>query len=159
MIEKVELKEKIAAVDQNIKELWDAMDPENQKGLQKEFFILNRYISNVSNAGRDVKEHYVLTVNEFYNKHWNELQKHPKLLWMLLCMCSYDGKTTYYHEWIGNKKKTGNNNKKVNFLATLYPTMKINEVEMLSNMMTDKEIKQLAKDYGMEDKEISKILK
>ena len=159
MTEKVELKEKIAAVDQNIKELWDAMDPENQKGLQKEFFILNRYISNVSNAGRDVKEHYVLTVNEFYNKNWNELQKDPKLLWMLLCMCSYDGKTTYYHEWIGNKKKTGNNSKKAKFLATLYPTMKMNEVEMLSDMMSDKEIKQLAKDYGMEDKEISKILK
>ena len=34
MTEKVELKEKILAVDQNIRELWDAMDPVNQKALK-----------------------------------------------------------------------------------------------------------------------------
>jgi hypothetical protein len=33
MSEKVELKEKILAVDQNIRELWDAMDSEQQKSL------------------------------------------------------------------------------------------------------------------------------
>ena len=31
MSEKVELSEKILAVDQNIRELWDAMDADNQK--------------------------------------------------------------------------------------------------------------------------------
>jgi len=47
MSEKVELKEKLQAVDQNIRELWDAMEPDQQKALKSEFFILNRYISNV----------------------------------------------------------------------------------------------------------------
>ena len=42
MSEKVELKEKILAVDQNVRELWDAMDAEQQKSLKSEFFILNR---------------------------------------------------------------------------------------------------------------------
>ena len=159
MSEKVELKEKITAVDQNIRELWDAMDLENQKILAKEFFILNRYISNVSTSKREIQEHYVLTVNEFFNKNWNDIQKHPKLLWLLLCMCNYDGKTTFYHEWIGNKKKTGTDSKKVRFLSSLYPSMKMDEIEMLSSMMTDKDIKALARDYGMDDKEISKIVK
>ena len=36
MSEKVELKEKLAAVDQNVKELWDAMDAEQQKALKGE---------------------------------------------------------------------------------------------------------------------------
>jgi len=115
MTEKIELKEKIAAVDQNIRELWDAMEPDQQKSLKSEFFILNRYISSAKGEKREIQEHFVLTVNEYFNKHWNTLQKHPKLLWLLLCMCSYNGKKTFFHEWIGNKKKAGTGGKKVKF--------------------------------------------
>lgn len=160
MGEKVELKEKIAAVDQNIKELWDAMDADQQKSLKSEFFILNRYISNVKVSNADIQRHFVLTVNEYFNKNWNDMQKHPKLLWLLLCMCNYDGKTQFYHEWIGFKKKPGSSSsKKVKFLLDMYPTKKQGDCEMLADMMTDKELKELAKLRGMDDAEINKVLK
>jgi len=160
MSEKVELKEKIQAVDQNIKELWDAMDPDQQKSLKSEFFILNRYISNVKSSNADIQRHFVLTVNEYFNKGWNDLQKHPKLMWLLLCMCNYDSKSTFYHEWIGFKKKPGaSSSKKVKFLLDIYPTKKQSDCEMLADMMTDKDYKELAKLHGMEDSEINKILK
>lgn len=159
MSEKVELKEKIAAVDENIRELWDAMDATNQKALKSEMFILNRYISNARSAKPEIQQHFVLTVNEYFNKHWNTLQKHPKLLWLLLCMCSYDGQTRFFHEWIGHKKKTGSDSKKVKFLAEIYPSKKMDEIELLASMVTDKEIKDLAKKYGMEDSVIAKKLK
>jgi hypothetical protein len=159
MSEKVELKEKISAVDENIRELWDAMDAEQQKSLKGEFFILNRYISNAKTSNREIQQHFVLTVNEYFNKHWNLLQKHPKLMWLLLCMCSYDGKTHYYHEWIGNKKKTSSDSKKVKFLTDIYPNRKIDEIELLAKMVTDKELKELAKRYGMEDSVITKKFK
>lgn len=158
MSEKIELKEKIQAVDQNIRELWDAMEPDQQKALKSEFFILNRYISSAKGAGREAQEHFVLSVNTYFNKHWNVLQKHPKLLWQLLCMCSYDGKKTFYHEWIGFKKKTGNN-KKTKFLAEIYPNKKMDEIELMSLMVTDKELKELGKTYGMDDAVIAKKLK
>lgn len=159
MTEKVQLKEKIAAVDQNVRELWDAMDDDNRKALKNEYFILNRYISNVKSNKKDAQEHYVLTVNEYFNKHWNSLQKHPKLLWLLLCMCSYDGSTTFYHEWIGNKKKGGSNSKKVRFLSDIYPNMKTDELELLAKISTDKELKELARQHGMDETTVSKILK
>ncbi len=159
MSEKIELKEKIAAVDENIRELWDAMDAEQQKSLKSEFFILNRYISNAKSSNKEIQQHFVLTVNEYFNKHWNVLQKHPKLLWLLLCMCSYDSKTRFYHEWIGHKKKTGSDSKKVKFLAEIYPQKKMDEIELLSAMVTDKDIKDLAKRHGMEDSVIAKKLK
>ena len=159
MSEKVALKEKITAVDQNIRELWDAMDAEQQKHLKSEFFILNRYISSAAGQKREIHEHFVLTVNEYFNKHWNSLQKHPKLLWLLLCMCSYDGEKTFFHEWIGYKKKTGGNNKKSKFLAELYPNKKMDEIELLAEINTDKELKELAKSYGMDDATIAKKLK
>jgi hypothetical protein len=157
--EKIELKEKLAAVDQNVRELWDAMDATQQKALKSEFFILNRYVSSAAGQKREVQEHFILTVNEYFNKHWNELQKHPKLMWMLLCMCSYNGDKVFWHEWIGYKKKAGTNNKKIKFLEELYPNKKRDEVEMLSQLMTDKEIKDLARKYGMDEATIAKKLK
>ena len=159
MSEKIELKEKLAAVDQNVRELWDAMDAEQQKALKNEFFILNRYVSSGGTSDREIQEHFVLTVNEYFNKNWNLLQKHPKLMWMLLCMCSYNGERIFWHEWIGYKKKTGSNSKKIKFLEELYPNKKRDEVEMLSQLMTDKEIKDLARKYGMDEATIAKKLK
>jgi hypothetical protein len=157
--EKIELKEKLSAVDQNVRELWDAMDSDQQKALKQEFFILNRYISSAKGQKREVQEHFVLTVNEYFNKHWYELQKHPKLLWLLLCMCSYDGKKVFFHEWIGHKKRTGSSGKKVKFLEELYPERRRDEIELLATLTTDKELKDLARGYGMDEATIAKKLK
>jgi hypothetical protein len=157
--EKIELKEKLSAVDQNMHELWDAMDAEQQKALKNEFFILNRYVSSVANTTREIQEHYILTVNEYFNKNWNELQKHPKLLWLLLCMCGFDGKKVFWHEWIGYKRKAGSNSKKVKFLAELMPNRKMDEVELISKLSTDKEVKEFARKHGMDEATIAKKLK
>jgi len=157
--EKVELKEKLSAVDQNMHELWDAMDAEQQKALKNEFFILNRYVSSVANTTREIQEHYILTVNEYFNKNYNDLQKHPKLMWMLLCMCGFDGKKVFWHEWIGYKRKAGTNSKKVKFLAELMPNRKMDEVELISKLSTDKEVKELARKHGMDEATIAKKLK
>ena len=81
MSEKIELKDKLAAVDLGAKSLWDELDDTQKKALKSELFILNRYVSNAANQKREVQEHFVLAVNEYFNKHWNILQKHPKLLW------------------------------------------------------------------------------
>ena len=158
MSEKIELKEKILAVDQNVRELWDAMDPEQQKSLKNEFFILNRYISNAKGESTEIQEHFVLSVNEYFNKHWSSLSKHPKLLWMLLCMCSYDGKKKFYHEWIGKKREAGGT-KKEKLLAELRPELRDQELEMLAKMSTDKEVKDLARQHGWDEATIAKKLK
>ena len=159
MSDKIELKEKLAFVDMNIRAAWDEMTPDQQKSLKQELFILNRYISSASGQPREIQEHFVLAVNEYFNKNWNDLQKHPKLLWTLLCMCSYDKQKVFWHEWIGFKKKTGTNNKKIKFLEELYPNRKRDEIEMLSQLTTDKEMKVLARKYGMDEATIAKKLK
>jgi hypothetical protein len=159
MSDKVELKEKLAAVDQNVRELWDAMDADQQKALKSEFYILNRYVSNVQGQKREVQEHFVLTVNEFFNKNWNSIQKHPKLLWQLLCMCSYNGNTVFFHQWLGHKKKSGNGGKKVKFLEEIYPTRKMDELELLAELSTDKDLKELGRKYGMDEATLAKKLK
>ena len=156
MSEKIELKDKLAAVDLGAKSLWDEIDDDQRKNLKQEFFILNRYISSVRGQSREVQEHFVLTVNEYFNKHWNTLQKHPKLLWQLLCMCSHESKKIFFHEWIGFKKKKGDS-KKIKFLESIYPHLKDDELELLTEITDTAEIKRLAEDYGYSKQEIAKL--
>jgi hypothetical protein len=156
MSEKIELKDKLAAVDLGAKTLWDDITDDQRKALKSEMFILNRYISNVKGQSREMQEHFVLTVNEFFNKHWNILQKHPKLQWQLLCMCSHESRKIFFHEWIGFKRKKADT-KRLKFLLELYPSKKQDELELLSELMTLKEIKELARQHGYEDKEIEKL--
>ena len=152
------ISDKIAAIGEKDFGLWKSLNEDQQKDLKKDFYILNRYISNVKGANQEVQEHFVIVVNEFYNKHWNTLQKHPNLLWLLLCMCSLD-KRKFFHEWIGLKRRVAAGSKKTKFLASLYPTMKMSEVELMAEMYTDKELKELAINHGYDEAVIKKLLK
>ncbi len=148
----------IPAIDMNIRELWDAVTDDGRKEIKGDMWNLNRYISSVKHSNKEIQQHFVITVNEYYNKNWNVLQKeHAKLLWLSLCMCSYDGKTTFFHEWIPAKRMSSN--KKIPWLMQWNPTMKEDDIELLAKIMTDKEFKEIAKDHGMDDSEIKKIVK
>jgi hypothetical protein len=156
MSEKIELKDKLAAVDLGAKNLWDDITDDQRKNLKQEYFILNRYVSNVKGQTRETQEHFVLTVNEFFNKHWNTLQKHPKLLWQLLCMCSHESKKIFFHEWIGYKKKKGDS-KRIKFLEEKFPHLKDDELELLAEISELSDLKKLAEDYGYSKQEIAKL--
>lgn len=153
---KVELKEKLAAVDLGAKDLWNELDDANRKSLKSELFILNRYVSSAKGQSREIQEHFVLSVNEYFNKHWNTLQKHPQLLWQSLCMCGHESRKVFFHEWIGFKKKKGDT-KRLKFLLHVYPSRKQDELEMMAQLMDLKEFKSLAKDFGYSDKEIKEF--
>ena len=155
MSEKLELKEKLAAIDVGARDLWDEVSDEERKRIKGEFFILNRYISTVKTANRDTQEHFVLTVNEYFNKYWYDLQNHPKLMWQLLSMCGHESKKIFYHEWIGFKKKK--DNKRIKFLNLVYPDMKDDEVELLAKLSELSELKAMAEDLGYGKEEIAKL--
>jgi hypothetical protein len=156
MTEKIPLKEILVAVDLGSKELWEELDDTQKKSLKSEMWLLNRYISNVKTSNREHQEHYVLSVNEFFNKHWFDLQKHPKLLWMLLCMCSWDTERTFFHEWIGltTKKKKS---KKFKLLTEIYPNLNDLEIQILASKMTNDELKDLAREIGWTEKDVKDI--
>ncbi len=145
-------KDMIPAVDMGLKELWDAATDEGRKEIKGDFWNLNRYISNVKSNNRELQEHYVLTVNEFYNKNWNDIQQHPKLVWQTLCLCSHESKKVQFHEYIPLKTQK---NKKEEFLAEQFPNMKRADIATLAAITSDKEIKQYCEDLGWEKKAIN----
>lgn len=148
----LKLNEILAAVDLNGKEVWDDLSEEQRKSIV--FYTLNRYISSVQGS-REEKEHFVLLGNERFNKHlFLLLNKHPKLLWQLACSCGHESKKVFFHKWL---KLTKSKNKRIEFLADLFPNTKKQDLETMAEITTDEEIKQYCVELGWDKKEINAI--
>jgi uncharacterized Fe-S center protein len=152
MSNEFKLKDILAAIDLDGKEVWDELSDDQKKSVV--FYTLNRYMSNVKGS-RELQEHYVLLTNEFFNKHlFSIISKHPKLTWQTACATSHESKKIHYHEWIGLKREK---NKKVEFLAELFPNVKLSDLETLAAISTDKEIKEYCEGLGWDKKTINGI--
>jgi hypothetical protein len=148
---KLPVKDLLAAIDLNGKDVWDELDKDQRK--QVSFWLLNRYVSSIK-ANRTQTELAVFKTNEYYNKNWEVLgARHPKLQWQLLCMSGNTGKIQY-HQWLGLKQHKGANNKVVKLLLEIYPNKKIDEVELLARISTKAEIKELAREHGYDKVDI-----
>ena len=152
---KLPLKDILAAIDMNAKNVWDELSDDERK--QVSFYLLNRYVSAIKGKTED-KQLQIFQTNQYYNKNFFTLSsKHKKLLWYLLCMTANTSKSIRYHEWIGYKQKVSNSTAKaIKFLEKLYPTKKQDELKLLATINTTKELKQLAEDMGMPKEQIKK---
>jgi hypothetical protein len=147
--QKLPIKDVLAAIDMGAKNVWDELNDEERKAVG--FWLLNRYVSSVKGS-REKQELAIFKTNEYYNKNWNELgMKHPKLQWQLICQAG-NTKKIEFHQWIGFKKKAGGNGNGIKLLQKIYPNMKEDEIELLANLSTKKELKQLAKEHDIEIK-------
>ena len=140
-----ELKPGLEAVDFRNKDYYDRID-DHEKSLYSPYMLM-RYVSNISSNDRFYKEHYVEMVNECVNKHLFTLSsKHKKLCWMLTAMCGALKKQ--FHPWIKPMKRSSN--KSLTKLETLFPNAKLSDLEVLDNILTDRELEELEKDHGIE---------
>lgn len=146
---KLPVKDILAAVDMGAREVWDEFSEEEKKSVS--FWLLNRYASNVKGA-REKQELAVFKTNEYFNKHYMVVSKHPKLQWQLLCLSGNTGKIDF-HPWQGFKKHVTNRKQKyINVLNQIYPAWKPSDIEQLALLYNDEEITQLAEDHGLEIK-------
>jgi hypothetical protein len=155
MSDKLTIKDETAAIDMGARDLWDNLSEEHRKTIS--LYLLIRYASSIKTSDREAQELAIFKTNEYYNKNYFELSKHPKLLWYLVCMTGNEEKKVYFHEWIGYKKKSGDS-KSIKFLESLYPDMKSDEIELLAQINDPADLKKMAKDLGWEDKDIKKAL-
>ena len=153
--DKLTIKDLTASIDLGAKDLWLSFSDEQKKLVS--FFLMNRYASSIKTNDRDAQELAVFKTNEYFNKHYFTLSKESNLLWYLLCMCGNEDKKIYFHEWIGFKKK-GTDDKLIKAIETIFPDKKFDEVELLSKMLDKNDIREYAKDLGMTDEEIKKLI-
>jgi len=173
--------EALAALDKKDYGYYDRLTEEQRKKFVP--FMMIMWLSSVR-GNTDIQQYYVLSVNEFANKHlFNEnVQKHPKLQWLMLCSSGIGSKQ--FHQWIPQiKQNVGKLKEKANikdikeyykkiypksdeatltefsklfaeqqhkkvYLAEKFPELKVEDIETLSNLVTDNEIQEYEKQHG-----------
>ena len=150
MVEKLDMQLLMAAIDERVYDAYDDLTEQEQKAVSP--LIVMRWACcfrfNNKQSGQRL-----IDVNERVNKHLFSFQKHDKkLIWRLLASC---GTGSYAdHTYIGaNKTK----DKVVEWLGEIYPAKKQDELVLMRSLMTKDEIKQLAKDYGLDSKQIREL--
>ena len=177
-----DLFEALTAIDKKDYDYFDRLTPEQQKKFVP--FMMLHWMSAIK-ANEGLSRYYVMSAAEYANKYmFNEnVQKHPKLQWLMLCSAS-PGLGKQFHQWIphiktnvSKLKETAKvkdvkeyfkkvypkssdsdltelsqafveNQKRRMYLAERFPNMKYDEIELLSELVTDQDIKQYEEDLG-----------
>ncbi len=144
-------------LDVGNKEWYNSLDSELKKTFSS--YVSMRFASSVK-SNKILQESYIESVNEFCNKYFSTIQKHEGdslLFWKLLCLCGSGQKQ--FHPWLKAPKGKGKKTKIFDFLQSCYSNYKNDEIETLISVLDKKEIKEMAKQAGLDDKEIKLLIK
>ena len=141
----------MAAFDRKDRDYYDKFTDEERK--QFSTYLMLRYGASVG-GNKDLQAYYLMATNKYVNKHFFDLNKHTKLQW-LMCTTVSPNMGNQFHYWLAAKKKEGKSTNKLRkVVASLYPNMKSDEMDMFMSMNTEKEIKEYCKELGWDDKRI-----
>lgn len=154
MTDKLNINYEMQQFDRKNRQFYDELTPEERKKFST--YLMLRWGSAVQ-AQSNIQQYYVMSLNENFNKHFFSLAKHPKLQWLCATTVS-PGIGTFKHQWIAPKKREGGDSKSVKFLRELYPHLKDDEIELLRQLNTKDDLKQLAREHGWDDKRIKSEL-
>lgn len=153
-MDKLSINNEMAQLDAKNYDFYDELTEEERKKFST--YLMLRYAASVQGSS-DLQEWYLRATNDRINQNFFDLNRHPKLQW-LLCATVSPGMGTQRHYWQAAKKKDSANGKAVKFITKLYPHLKQDEAELLAEINSDKELKELARSMGMTDQEIKKEL-
>ena len=174
----------LSALDRKDYSYLDNLSEEQQKKFVP--YMMTHWMSAVKDNG-GVQGYYVLSTEYYANKHlFNEyVQKHPKLVWQMLCASS-PGVGKKFHQWIPHLSskvatlketpklkdvkeyytkiypKTDSESlqliseafveehKKKVYLAKRFTDLKISDIEVLAQLVTDNDIREYERDLGNE---------
>lgn len=148
MSDKLSINNEMAQFDRKNRDFYDELNDEEKKKFSN--FLMIRYGSSVQGNALE-QAVYLLSTNENLNKHFFAINRHPKLQWLCSTAVS-PGWGTYRHQWIAPKKKEAGASGIKKQLAELYPNMKQDEIELMSQLNTKKDIDAYLKLSGMEVK-------
>ena len=148
MSDKLTIANEMKMFDRKVRSFYDDLTPEERKKFSN--YLMIRWGSAVEGS-RELQEFYVISCNERLNKHFFNVSKHPKLQWLMATSVSPD-LGSQRHPWIAPKKKVAGASAKRKALVAMYPHYKDDEIEVMMQIVSDKEIKQYSKDSGDDPK-------
>lgn len=148
MSDKLNIANEMKMFDRKVRGFYDDLTAEERKKFSN--FLMIRWGSAVEGS-RDLQEFYVIATNERLNKHFFDLGKHPKLQWLCATTVSPD-LGSFRHNWIAPKKKEAGASAKRRALQEIYPTYKDDEIDVMMQLVTQKEIDAYFKSAGRDQK-------
>jgi hypothetical protein len=151
MSDKLSINNEMRVLDSKHRAFMDELNEEERKKFSP--YIIMRYAASVEGSA-DFQEWYLRSTNERVNQNFFDVgSKHAKLQW-LLCTTVSPNMGTQRHYWIAPKKNESGNSKAAKLLKQLYPNLKADEIDLLVKINHTKDIQQLAKSHGLEDRDI-----
>ena len=147
-MDKLTIANEMKMFDRKVRSFYDDLTPEEKKKFSN--YLMIRWGSAVEGS-RELQEFYVIATNERLNKHFFSVSKHPKLQWLMATSVSPDLGTPR-HNWIAPKKKQAGASAKRKALMAIHPTYKDDEIDVMMQIVTDKEIKEYLKQSGQDTK-------
>ena len=148
MSDKLHIGNEMRQLDLKNRDFYDSLDAEEHKKFST--FLMIRWSSAVEGS-QELQEYYVQSCNNYLNKHFFTLSKHPKLQWLCATAAS-PGMGTPRHNWIAPKKKEAGASTKRKALATMFPHYKDDEIDVMMQIVSQKEIDAYHKSAGVDKK-------
>ena len=148
MSDKLSINNEMSVFDRKDRTFYDSLTPEERKKFSN--FLMIRYGSSVQGS-RDLQEFYLIATNERLNKHFFAINRHPKLQWLCATTVS-PGMGAQRHQWIAPKKKEPGASGIKKQLIELYPHLKDDEISLMAELNTKKDIDAYLKASGQETK-------
>ena len=146
MSDKLNIANEMKMFDHKVRSFYDNLTDEERKKFSN--YLMIRWGSSV-HGSRELQEFYVIATNERLNKHFFNVSKHPKLQWLLATTVSPD-MGAQRHQWISPKKKEPGAGTLKKQLAELFPHYKDDEIAVLAEITTKKELDAYIKQHGRE---------
>jgi len=146
----IPLKDIMAAIDKKDRGFYNRLSDEQKKAFSA--WMMMRYCSSVQ--GRDAAN-YIFMTNELVNYQFMEVSKHPELQWLLLSACG-TGKIQF-HPYLKPPNARKKKNKVFEFVYSVFPHMKSEDINNFIDLNTKEDLKTLAKQHGYDDKTIKEI--
>ena len=136
MSEKLTIANEMRQFDRKNRNFYNELTDEEKKKFST--YLMIRWGSAVEGS-RELQEFYVIACNERLNKHFFSVSKHPKLQWLMATTVS-PNMGTPRHSWIAPKKKEAGLSAKRRALVAMYPHYKDDEIDVMAEITTQKEI-------------------
>lgn len=134
--------------DRKVRSFYDDLTPEEKKKFSN--YLMIRWGSSVEGS-RELQEFYLIATNERLNKYFFDMNRHPKLQWLMATSVSPDMGTPR-HTWIAPKKKEAGASARRKQLAEIFPHYKDDELDVMMAIVSQKEIDQYFKAAGRDKK-------
>jgi hypothetical protein len=146
-VDKLHIRNEMAQLDRKNRDFYDELTEDERKKFS--LYLMIRWSSTVA-ADTQTQEYYVRACNHYLNRHFFSINRHPKLQWLTATAVSPDVGTLDHH-YIRPKSKNKGTGSHKKTLMKFFPTMKMVDIELLSSIVTAKELREFERQHGYQD--------